>query len=79
MLSKSFDEIMITEIQYERAAKADEISEFCKRFDIPVKQVIEPASFVRSFTKRNADECLVVLGSMYLLGEIKQQLLVEVA
>jgi len=79
MLSKYFDEIVITEIQYERAAKMDEIGELCKRFDIPINQVIEPAKFVRSFTSRGADECLVVLGSMYLLGEIKQQLLVGVA
>jgi hypothetical protein len=51
MLSKYFDEIMITEIQYERAAKAEEISELCKQFNIPIKQVIrEPAKFVRSFT-----------------------------
>jgi dihydrofolate synthase/folylpolyglutamate synthase len=79
MLSKYFDEIIITEIQYERAAKAEEISELCKQFNIPIKQVIEPANFVKSFTSRDADECLVVLGSMYLLGEIKQQLLVGVA
>ena len=79
MLSKYFDEIIITEIQYERAAKAEEISELCKQFNIPIKQVIEPANFVKSFTSRDADECLVVLGSMYLLGEIKQQLLAGVA
>jgi dihydrofolate synthase / folylpolyglutamate synthase len=79
MLSEYFDEIFITEIQYERAAKAEEISEVCKQFNIPIKQLNKPAKFVRSFTTRSADECLVVLGSMYLLGEIKQQLLVGVA
>jgi dihydrofolate synthase/folylpolyglutamate synthase len=79
MLSKYFDEIIITEIQYERAAKMEEISELCKRLNIPIKQLNEPTNFVRSFTTRGADECLVVLGSMYLLGEIKQQLLVGVA
>ena len=79
MLCEYFDEIMITEIQYERAAKAEEISELCKQINIPIKQLNEPAKFVRSFTTRGADECLVVLGSMYLLGEIKQQLLVGVA
>jgi dihydrofolate synthase / folylpolyglutamate synthase len=74
MLSTYFDEIIITEIRYERAAKTEEISELCKQFNIPIKQVIEPAKFVRSFTARKSDECLVVLGSMYLLGEIKQHL-----
>jgi len=79
LLSKYFDEIIITEIQYERAAKMEEISELCEQFNIPINQLNEPANFVRSFTTRGADECLVVLGSMYLLGEIKQQLLVGVA
>ena len=34
MLSEYFDEIMITEIQYERAAKVEEISELCKQLNI---------------------------------------------
>lgn len=79
MLSEYFDEIMLTEIHYERAAKAEEISELCKQLNIPFTQVKDPAKFVNSFTTRNAGECLVVLGSMYLLGEIKQQLLVGIA
>ena len=79
MLSKYFDEIMITEIQYERAAKADEISELCKQLNIAITPIIESAKYVNSFTTRNSDECLVVLGSMYLLGEIKQQLMIGVA
>ncbi|MCK7522793.1 MAG: hypothetical protein MZV64_36480 [Ignavibacteriales bacterium] len=37
MLSEYFDEIMITEIQYERAAKVEEISELCKQLNILVK------------------------------------------
>ena len=76
MLSKYFDEIMVTEIQYERAAKIEEISSLCNQLNITITPIVEPAKFVRSFTTRGAKECLVVLGSMYLLGEIKQQLLV---
>jgi len=79
MLSEYFNEIMITEIQYERAAKVEEITDLCNQLNILITPVTEPASFVNRFTSRNADECLVVLGSMYLLGEIKQQLLVGVA
>jgi folylpolyglutamate synthase/dihydropteroate synthase len=70
---------MITEIQYERAAKVEEITALCNQLNISITQVTEPARVVNSFLSRNADECLVVLGSMYLLGEIKQQLLVGVA
>ena len=79
ILSKYFDEILLTEIQYERAARPEEIRELCEQLRINSKIIHEPAKFVNSFTKRLADECLVVLGSMYLLGEIKKQLLVGVA
>jgi hypothetical protein len=37
--------------------------------------ITEPIKYIEEFKSRNEDECLVVLGSMYLLGEIKQQLL----
>ena len=57
----------------------EEITDLCNQLNIQISQVTEPARFVNSFNSRNADECLVVLGSMYLLGEIKQQLLVGVA
>ena len=79
MLSRFFDEILIAEIQYERAAKPDEISELCKQLNIACSVINEPAKFIQSFSLRNVGECLVVLGSMYLLGEIKQQLKAEVA
>ena len=79
MLSEYFDEILLTDIQYERAAKPEEIHELCEQLKITSKIIHEPAKFVASFRAGNADECLVVLGSMYLLGEIKQQLLVGVA
>jgi dihydrofolate synthase/folylpolyglutamate synthase len=79
MLSRFFDEILIAEIQYERAAKPDEISELCKQLNIACSVINEPVKFIQSFRLRNEGECLVVLGSMYLLGEIKQQLKAEVA
>jgi folylpolyglutamate synthase/dihydropteroate synthase len=78
MLSAYFDEILISEIKYERAAKVEEIIEICKSLNIHSIPVNEPAEFVTNFMKRNAKECLVVLGSMYLLGEIKQHLPLKV-
>jgi dihydrofolate synthase/folylpolyglutamate synthase len=74
LLSGYFEEIFITEIQYERAAKSEEISRMCNQLNIKAGIINEPAKFVNSFISRNPDECLVVLGSMYLLGEIKQAL-----
>jgi dihydrofolate synthase/folylpolyglutamate synthase len=74
MLSKSFDEIFITGINYERAASLEEIGEICEKIKIISKTVEEPVGLIRGFRLRSKDECLVVLGSMYLLGEIKQLL-----
>jgi len=79
MLSKYFDEIMVTEIKYERAAGTKEVLQLCSQLNINAREVTEPADFVESFKSRNSNECLVVLGSMYLLGEIKQQLKIGVA
>lgn len=73
-LGKYFDEILLSEIQYDRAAKPDEVFEICKRLNINCRILKQPAVFIKEFTKRESNDCLVVLGSMYLLGEIKQQL-----
>ncbi|MCZ7613042.1 MAG: hypothetical protein M5T52_05805 [Ignavibacteriaceae bacterium] len=73
-LGMYFDEILLSEIQYDRAAKPDEVFEICKRLNINCRILKQPAVFIKEFTKRESNDCLVVLGSMYLLGEIKQQL-----
>jgi dihydrofolate synthase/folylpolyglutamate synthase len=78
MLSEYFDKILLTDLEYERSAKVDEISELCKQLGITVKPIKGHTKFVQSFMTKNTDECLVILGSMYLLGEIKQQLLAGV-
>jgi dihydrofolate synthase/folylpolyglutamate synthase len=78
MLSEYFDEIMLTDLEYERSAKVEEISELCKQLNITVRPIKGHTKYVQSFMTKNKDECLVILGSMYLLGEIKQQLLAGV-
>jgi dihydrofolate synthase / folylpolyglutamate synthase len=75
LLSKYFDEILLTEIQYERAAKPPELKIQCDRLNISSEIIENPAKYIEDFKTNPQDECLVVLGSMYLLGEIKQQLL----
>lgn len=77
MLSKLceyFDEILLAEIQYERAAKPDEMLDLCNKLSIKSRVLHQPASFIHEFKEKDSNNCLVVLGSMYLLGEIKQQL-----
>ena len=74
-LSKHFDEIFLPKIEYERAAKPEELKILCEKMNINCKLLEKPADFINDFKLKRIGECLVVLGSMYLLGEIKQQLL----
>jgi len=79
MLSRHFDEILVTDINYERAARAEELIALCSALNINGKLLSEPAKYIDNFRENDRNECLVVLGSMYLLGEIKQKLLAAVA
>ncbi|MBK9099789.1 MAG: hypothetical protein IPM14_17120 [bacterium] len=73
-LGEYFDELLLSEIQYERAAKPSEIHEICNRLDVRSRILNQPAGFIKEFKNSESSNCLVVLGSMYLLGEIKLQL-----
>lgn len=78
MLTKHFDEILVTDINYERAAKAEELIALCRELNLNGRLLSEPLKYIDNFKEKDINECLVVLGSMYLLGEIKQQLLLGV-
>jgi dihydrofolate synthase/folylpolyglutamate synthase len=73
-LNKFFDEIRISDIAYERAAKTEDLIKLAKEMDIKVVTESNPVEFIESFKKNDGDDCLVVLGSMYLLGEIKSKI-----
>jgi dihydrofolate synthase/folylpolyglutamate synthase len=73
-LDKYFDEIRISDIAYERAAKTGDLVKLAGEIDIKVVIESNPVEFIESFKKNDGDDCLVVLGSMYLLGEIKSKI-----
>jgi dihydrofolate synthase/folylpolyglutamate synthase len=73
-LDKYFDEIRISDIAYERAAKTGDLVKLASEIDIKVVIESNPVEFIESFKKNDGDDCLVVLGSMYLLGEIKSKI-----
>lgn len=75
LISKYFDEIFLTKIQYDRAAKPEYLKELCDHQNISAKIIDNPVKLIEDFKTNKQNECLVVMGSMYLLGEIKQQLL----
>jgi dihydrofolate synthase/folylpolyglutamate synthase len=73
-LGEFFDEILLAEIQYERAAKPEEILGLCNQLNIKSRILDQPVNFIEEFKQTPCKDCLVVLGSMYLLGEIKTRL-----
>ena len=74
MLNESFDEIHITAINYERASSIDELKQIADKINLNVLVEDDPFELVSKFNKENEKSVLVVLGSMYLLGEIKSRL-----
>lgn len=74
LLKDYFDIIYFTSINYERAFKAEELEKAGKELNISNEILPEPAKFVSEFISLQNSNCLVVLGSIYLLGEIKLML-----
>ncbi len=67
-LNEIFDEFYFTSINYERALKISELMEIGSTLKIRGQALENPAKFIREFSEENS--CLVVLGSIYILGEI---------
>ena len=78
-LNKNFDEIRICNINYERAAKVEDLIKLADEINVKVTPESKPAEFIESFKEKDEDDCLVVLGSMYLLGEIKSKIRQKIA
>jgi dihydrofolate synthase/folylpolyglutamate synthase len=73
-LKNSFDEIYITQVNMERSFKIDDLRKIASEINLEVKPIGKPADFIVEFEKQSTRDCLVVLGSMYLLGEVKSLL-----
>ncbi|MCF8240772.1 MAG: bifunctional folylpolyglutamate synthase/dihydrofolate synthase [Melioribacteraceae bacterium] len=74
LLKQNIDTIFITEIDYERSAKIDELIQICSELEIEAHPLIDPVSFLNEVkTNRNYD-CVICTGSMYLLGDIKSRI-----
>lgn len=74
LLKGSFTEFYVTTINNERALTIKELEEICLGIGIKAKALDIPADFIRNFSKNEINDCLVLLGSMYVLGETKAQL-----
>lgn len=76
LLSNSFSKIFVVQLNNERAADVNTIQEiFSKEFK-EVSILSNVGEYITDFimSDDNIDKCLTVLGSMYLIGEVKQSL-----
>jgi dihydrofolate synthase / folylpolyglutamate synthase len=71
MVSGRFEEIRVTDINNERACTSPELKQTADNLGIPVIIEKSPIEFIKTFAEGSKNDCLVILGSMYLLGEIK--------
>lgn len=71
----NFDKIFVTSFNYERAASVEQIKKIAGELNINIEVINSPAQYIQEFMLNKSEECLVVLGSIYLLGEIKAKLM----
>lgn len=70
-LREEFENIYLTTINYERSAKVEELVYAAKELSFNVKVSTDNNLLINNFKKNNKADCLVIIGSMYLLGDIK--------
>ena len=71
LLKDSFTTIYFYKINYERAASIGLLTERAEKRGIKFSVVKNLEEFIKLQMHGDKDNCLVVAGSMYLLGEIK--------
>lgn len=70
-----FDEIHVTSVENnERAFTLEEFKQLAQSMNLKVIEENDPSGFVGQFKNERGNKVLVVLGSMYLLGQIKSLL-----
>jgi dihydrofolate synthase/folylpolyglutamate synthase len=71
LVKNNFTDIYFYEINYERAASIGLLTERAEKRGVKFSIVKNLEEFITEQLKGDKDSCLVVAGSMYLLGEIK--------
>ncbi|MCX7611706.1 MAG: bifunctional folylpolyglutamate synthase/dihydrofolate synthase [Ignavibacterium sp.] len=71
IIDKTFDKVFITDINYERKEEPENIKRIFKENGIESEIIFNKKEFLSDYLKEKSNKCLVITGSMYLLGEIK--------
>jgi len=69
-----FNMIFASEVRNEKTLKIKEIIKIGLQLGVSIQPLGNPADFIRDFKKESGNSCLAILGSMYLIGEIKSEL-----
>ena len=78
LLNPYFDRIIITSVNNERAASVSEITVIAENSGIRTENGLELKKIIVDHFKERPEDCLTVLGSIYLLGEIKKTILSQI-
>ncbi len=78
-LKKYFNTVYLTEINNIRSSSIEDLKKITDELNMDGNTTKEPVELVKCYFTKPSNECLVVLGSMYLLGEIKTKLQKEIA
>ncbi|PID61964.1 MAG: bifunctional tetrahydrofolate synthase/dihydrofolate synthase [Ignavibacteriae bacterium] len=75
ILAPYFNRIILTASDYERAASINDLTIISNDLKLNYSCEVKPASVIDAFLKKNENKCLVVLGSIYLIGGIKSKMI----
>ncbi len=73
-LGTNFDTLYVTTVGLYRSATIDVLKNAAEKVGVNAIPLNEPAELIRSFILNKKNECLAVLGSIYLLGKLKSEI-----
>ena len=75
LLNPHFDKIFVSRANVDRAATINEIKTHAGEIGDRLITLEEPCNYILDFRKEDENRCLVILGSIYLVGEIKSKII----
>jgi dihydrofolate synthase/folylpolyglutamate synthase len=74
ILAPYFTDFYVTSVKNERALTIEELLKLCKSLGLRAKPLANPEMFIKKFEKEENEDCLAILGSRYLIGELKEKI-----
>lgn len=71
IISNTFDKVYVTDINYERKEQPENIIKLFIENGVNAELVLDKKKFLKQYLNKKSENCLVITGSMYLLGEVK--------